>query len=215
MKIVMGIVIVVVIALAVIFVPIMEVPYTETVQYQDTETYYENEPYEVMELQEVIKPLEYQFLGSGFGGYENLDGNYVFGPHYKLMNRGEVAGHFTIRLVLYTIEKDKYLDLVWKYPQGLPEEVFETNFQKLVIEEVLYLEPRETGEAVWSWEELGVDTEKIEYSGRWEILPDTEMTEEQRTVTKYRQVEKERTVTKERPETRYKRVTLLDYLLHY
>jgi len=39
--------------------------------------------------------------------------------------------------------------------------------------------------------------------------------EKERTVTKYRQVEKDRTITKQRPETRYKRVTLLDYLLHY
>jgi len=35
------------------------------------------------------------------------------------------------------------------------------------------------------------------------------------TKTEYTQVEKERTVTKQRPETRYKKVTLLDYLLHY
>ena len=39
--------------------------------------------------------------------------------------------------------------------------------------------------------------------------------EKQRTVTKYRQVKKERTIIKQRPETRYKKVTLLDYLLHY
>lgn len=244
-------VVIAVLALVAGFVPIIEVSYTETVQYQNTETYYENEPYEdtetyyenepyeaieiyyETELQEVTEPLEYQFLGWGFGGYENLDGNYVFGPHYKLMNRGEVAGHFTIRLVLYTIEKDKYLDLVWKYPHGLPEEVIETNFKKLVIEEVLYLEPRETGEVAWSWEELGIDSAKIEYDGRWEVLPEEvrrvkpvqvekertvtkyRQVEKQRTVTKYRQVEKQRTVTKQRPETSYKKVTLLDYLLHY
>ncbi len=39
--------------------------------------------------------------------------------------------------------------------------------------------------------------------------------EKVRTVTKYMQVEKERTVTKQRTETRYKKVTLLDYILHY
>jgi len=130
------------------------------------------EPEPEPEPQEVTEPLEYQCLGWGFGGYENLDGNYVFGPHYKLMNRDEVAGHFTIRLVLYTVGKDEYLDLVWEYPHGLPEEVIESKFEKLVIEEVLYLEPRETGEAAWSWEELSIDPAKIEYDGRWEILPD-------------------------------------------
>jgi len=35
------------------------------------------------------------------------------------------------------------------------------------------------------------------------------------TKTEYRQVEKQRTVTKQRPETHYKKVTLLDYWLHY
>jgi len=41
------------------------------------------------------------------------------------------------------------------------------------------------------------------------------LVEKERTVTKYRQVEKQRTVTKRRPETRYKKVTILDYLVHY
>lgn len=200
LKVLVGIVAVVVIVF-VVFVPIVEVPYTETVQYQDTETYYENE------LQEVTEPLEYQCLGWGFGGYETLDGNYVSGPHYKLMNRGEVAGHFAIRLVLYTIGKDKYLDLLWEYPNGFPEEVIKSNFQKRVIEEVLYLKVKQKGEVAWSWGELGVDPAKIEYDGRWEILP-----EEVRRV-KPVQVEKERTVTKERPETRYKKVTVFKYIL--
>ena len=35
------------------------------------------------------------------------------------------------------------------------------------------------------------------------------------TKTEYKAVEKQRTVTKQRPETRYKKVTLLDYLVHY
>ena len=41
------------------------------------------------------------------------------------------------------------------------------------------------------------------------------LVEKERTVTKYRQVEKQRTVTKQRPETRYKKVSILDYILHY
>ena len=42
-------VIIAIVALVVGFVPIMDVPYTEIVQYQDTETYYEDEPYEEIE----------------------------------------------------------------------------------------------------------------------------------------------------------------------
>jgi len=187
-------VIILVAALVVCLVPLKTVAYTVMVDYQDTETYYEDE------LQEVTEPLEYQDLGWGFSGG---------GPHFKLMNRGEVAGHFTIRLILYTMEKDEYLDLVWEYPHGLPEEVIESKFEKLVTEEVLYLEPREIGEVDWSWEELAIDPARIEYDGRWQILPD-EVTRVESV-----QVEKQRTVTKQRPETRYKKVTLLDYLLHY
>jgi len=194
-------VIAVVVALVACLVPLKEVAYTVTIDYQDTETYYEDEPYEVMEI--CYEPLEYQYLGWGFGG----------GPHYKLMNRGEVAGHFTVRLVLYTIGEDKYLDLVWEYPQGFPEEVIESNFQKSVIEEILYLKPKEEGEVQWSWEELGVDPAETEYDGRWEVLP--EEVGGEKTVIRYKQVQKQRTVTKQRPETRYKKVTLLDYLLHY
>jgi len=45
--------------------------------------------------------------------------------------------------------------------------------------------------------------------------PQGQLVEKERTITKYRQVEKQRTVVKQRQETRYKKVTLLDYLLHY
>jgi hypothetical protein len=112
-------------------------------------------------LSPVPPPLEYQNLGWGFGGS---------GPHYKLMNRDEVAGYFTIRLTLYTIGRDEYLDLQWEYPHGFPEEVIQSKFDKHIFEEVLYLEPGEIGEVAWSWEELGIERTEIEYDGRWEVL---------------------------------------------
>ena len=52
-------------------------------------------------------------------------------------------------------------------------------------------------------------------SWNYEVTPGTKEVEQERTVTKYRQVERQRTVTRQRPETQYKKVTLLDYLLHY
>jgi len=199
-------------ALVICLAPLKGVAYTVTVDYEDTETYYVDEPYE--ELQDVTEALKYQYLGFGSGGYTKLDGNYVCGPHYKLMNRAEVAGHFTLRLTLYSIEKDKYLDLQWEYPHGFPEEVIESEFEKLIVEKVLYLEPGEIGEAAWSLKELiGKDCTEIEHSEDWKVLPEEIV--KQKMITKYRQVEKQRTVTKQRQETRYKKVTLLDYLLHY
>ena len=61
----------------------------------------------------------------------------------------------------------------------------------------------------------------LELLERWRALKapsedvEGQRVEKQRLVTKYRQVEKERTVTKQRPETRYRKVPLLDYVLHY
>ena len=49
----------------------------------------------------------------------------------------------------------------------------------------------------------------------YEVTSSTKEVEAERTVTKYQQVEKERIVIKQRQETRYMKVTLLDYLLHY
>jgi len=54
--------------------------------------------------------------------------------------------------------------------------------------------------------------EELEYRAEH---PKGQLVEKERTVTKYRQVEKQRTVISQSPETHYKKVTLLDYLLHY
>jgi len=211
-KVVISIVIVIALALVVCLVPLKEVPYTVMVDYEETETYYESEPYE--ELRNVTQPLEYQVINWGYGGYDKLDGSYVCGPHYKIMNRAEAAGYFTFRLVLYIMDRDKYLDLQWKYPNGITNEVLESEFDKLILEENAYLKPEEIGEAAWSIEELiGKECTEVEAIPNWEILP--QETTEQKMVTEYHQVEKQRTVTRQRQETRYKKVTLLDYLLHY
>ena len=199
-------------ALVVCLVPLKEVAYAVTVDYEDTETYYENEPYE--ELQDRTWSLGYQVINWGYGGYGTLDGSYICGPHYKIMNRSEVAGHFTFHLVLYTIEEDKYLDIMWQYGNVIPDEVRESEFDKLILEEDVYLEPEEIGEAAWSMEDLiGKECTEVRTIKIWEIVPQ-EITE-QTMVTKFRQVERQRTVTKQRQETRYEKVTLLDYLLHY
>ena len=229
-------VVIVILALVICLAPLKTVPYTVTVDYEDIETYYENEPYEVMEtyyedepyqeLQNVTEPLEYQLLGSGYGGYIKLDGSYICGPHKKIVNRAEVAGYFTFRCPFYFIDEDKYDDLRWQYPDGIPEEVRESEYGKLYLEETVYLRPGERGEAAWSVDELiGEECNEVRAFCLWEIVPEEITTEKmvtvyhqverQRLVTEYRQVEKQRTVTKQRPETHYKKVTLLDYLLHY
>ena len=49
----------------------------------------------------------------------------------------------------------------------------------------------------------------------WDITPENVTKTKNMQVAKQKQVEKQRTVTKQRPETHYKKVTLLDYFLHY
>jgi len=70
---------------------------------------------------------------------------------------------------------------------------------ELFLHRTLSLDPNEAQTAECPAYKLG--------DWNYEVTPSTK--------TEYKQVEKQRTVTKQRPETRYKEVTLLDYLLHY
>jgi len=70
-------------------------------------------------------------------------------------------------------------------------------FDELMLTTTLYLDPGHVGEARCPAYELG--------HWEYEVIPETKMV----TKTEYREV------TKQRPETRYKKVALLDYWLHY
>ena len=70
-------------------------------------------------------------------------------------------------------------------------------FDELMLTQALNLSPGQTGEAQCLAHELG--------QWEYEVIPGTKTV----TMTEYREV------TKQRPETRYKKVTLLDYWLHY
>ena len=188
-----GIPIGIIVAAALVFclVPLKTVAYTVMVDYENTETYYENE------LREVIEPLEYQVAQYGGGG----------GPHYTLINRDSVAGYFDICCTLYIMDEDTYYDLSWQYDR-IPIDVFKQHSQQYILKDRVYLEPGEKGGVKWSWDDI-TSSDFYSYESFWEVSP------EQVTKAKYVQVEKQRTVTKQRPETRYKKITLLDYLLHY
>jgi len=67
------------------------------------------------------------------------------------------------------------------------------------------LESGKTGTAKFTVQDIDMD--RNEWFWEYEVTPGTK--------TEYNQVEKQRTVTKQRPETRYKKVTLFDYWLHY
>ena len=222
-KVIIGIVILAIIALVAGLVPIMEVPYTEAVQYQDTETYfvdepyddievyYDREPYEVTETYTEAVPLTYEATSYVTDDiyterYETIIPGLP--PMYgekevsiknacvDVKNTDDIAGIFTIRFAGFRP--------LWEMTELLTRK--------------LEISPGEVKTAV-----SPADSDKI---GDWSysVEPSTKEVEEERTVTKYREVEKERTitkyrqvekekpVTKERLETRYKKVPIFEYL---
>mgnify|MGYP001077809101 CR=1 FL=1 len=188
-KIAIGIIIGLAVVLAVGFVPLVSLPY------QVTETCYVDEPYE--ETIETPVPLKYQRLSYG-------------GTVCEIMNRDDAGGNFTFRLTFYSIDQDDYLDALWEREQGTQVN-YDTDprFVKHRLEDTIYIEPGEISAGGW-----GVMQEVRELAGVpeghegvefWiEVVPDEKVIEE--TVIKYRQVEEERTVT------RYKKVSVFEYL---
>ena len=230
-------IVITVLALVICLVPLKTVAYTVTVDYEDTETYYENEPYQVTEnytetvscdykvvksYDEIVKVLyrdDEEFPGVprevGFG--DPAPKGYVV-----IKNTDDATGTFTIQFSFCAwAEYMSGFSPIKSYQEG---------------EVTLYIEPGGSDSAVFLAYKLGAgegeggmreyfdfDTGESFYisyePGGWDweytITEATKTIEQERTVTKYQQVEKQRTVTKQHQETLYKKVTLLDYLLHY
>ena len=237
MKVIVGILIAV-LALIVCLVPLKEVAYAVMVDYEDTETYYEDEPYEVTENYTEAVPCDYkvvesydaivQVLDLGQGPVE-LDiplqfqiGDLVPKGYVVIENTDDTIGTLTVQFTFWSWSE--YLPLFG------PTEVYLMN--KVTAD----IEPREVatveflaydlfpyygggGPKPYYDPETGQWGELWYEPGGWDweytITEATKTIEQERTVTKYRQVEKQRTVIKQRQETRYKKVTLLEFLLHY
>ena len=194
-----GIVIIVALALVICFAPLKTIAYEVTVDYEDTETYYESEPYQETETYIENIPLTFEI--------ESYIEEDTISEHHQIIIGGIV---FQDEVVDVPIEiacvKVKNTDEIFG--------TFTVSFsgfmpmfgeRSLTIELELYPGYYKTAEcksyAIDSWD--------------YEVTPDTKEVERERTVTKYKQVEKQRTVIRQRQETRYKKVTVLDYLLHY
>lgn len=195
-KIVIGTVVTLVALLIICLVPLKEVAYTVTVDYQDTETYYEAEPYEETETYTETVPLDYEVVDSD----EHIEGTTPV-VSVTVQNTDSVSATLTIRFSIkfsgMTITKSSIN--IWS--------------KEYSDEKELHLKPGEAKTAKHRADY--VDADRNDWSWNYEVSPDTKTVEKQRTVTKYKQVERQRTVVKQRPETRYKKVTLLDYSLHY
>jgi len=192
-------VVIVIAALVICLVPLKTVAYTVTVDYEDTETYYEDEAYNATETYIEYVPLE--FKSDGYIRTETSE------EHHQIII-GDVVVYDEIVEVEFQVAKVDVMNLddtAGDFTVSFSG--FEPTFGEISLTATLHLDPGEQetaecpAESIDDWD--------------FEVTASTKEVEQERTVTKYRQVEKQRTVTKQRPETHYKKVTLLDYLLHY
>ena len=191
-------VVIAILALVVCLVPVKEVTYTVTVDYQGIETYCEDEPYEAVESYTELVPLDYEVIKS----YVEND---TINEHRQIIIGGVVFQDEIVEIPIQVACVDvRNIDTI-AGTFTVAFVVAEPLFGNIPIN--LEVNPSETKTASCPADNLG--------NWSYNITPSTKTIEKERTVTKYRQVEKERTVTKQRPETRYKKVTVLDYLFHY
>jgi len=215
-------------------IPLKTVAYTVMVDYQDTETYYEDEPYEKTETYTEKVPLDYKLIES----YLDTDSTFVQSRIVIggvviqdeivetrspigcviLKNMDSDLGSVKVYFSFYALEKWYYEhtdDFSWQEYKELLDPPYGEHGKPVGESYHTYvqlnLEPGETGTAKYTVHDIDMDSD--EFFWEFEVTQATKPVEKQRTVTKYKQVEKERTVTKQRPETRYKKVTLLDYWL--
>ena len=223
MKVKIGIgvgVVVIVAALVLCFAPLKEVGYTVVADYQDTETYYEDEPYQDTETYYETELLACEVVEA----FAQVEGTTPV-VYVTLQNRDSVSGTFTVQFTLSesgsTITKSSMYFWSIDHPyEGL------LNLQPDEIETI-----KCSGDGIdiinndWDWSySITPGTKTVEKERTVTLYRQVRMertvtkyrpVEKERSVTKYRLVEKERTVTKQRPETRFKKVSLLEYLRCY
>ena len=196
-----GIAIVAAIVLVAAFVPLVEVPYTVTVEYEDTD--YETEPLEYRRLDsfttEAGKDVSRR---ADIRGYD-LPHEIVDWPDFALyvvvQNLDDVAGTFEMRYTITTANKEaaqRQAHLSHRTPEEYEE--LEREYHAGSIE--LKLEPSRIGVYICPPGGIYIAPDRVPFDHEHDIAPDT------------KEVEKERTVTRERAETHYKKVTLFEYL---
>lgn len=191
--------IVVVLALVVCLVPLKEVSYAVTVDYEDTETYYEDEPY--LDNETYIEQVPLDFSSDGYVRTETREERHT-------IIIGDIVFQDEIVEVEFQVAKVDLMNL--DNVSGdftVSFSGFEPMFGEVSLTSNLVLDPGEL-------ETAECPAESID-DWSYEVIPSTKGVEMEREVTKYEQVEKQRTVIRQREETYYKKVTVLDYLLHY
>lgn len=201
--------VVVALALVVCLVPLKEVAYAVTVDYEDTETYYENEPLEYRQLDsfttEAIDDVRGRATMVGYDLPDEIVAWPNFAVYVVVQNLDNAPGLFEVRYTCVgtadrAVAEDREL-----WVQSTPEEyeeLLDIDCYAGTVE--LQLQPLEVGVAICPQAGVPVGSDRVaRWSGGYDLIPGTQA------------VEKQRTVTRQRQEARYKKATLLDYLLHY
>jgi len=186
-------------ALVVCLVPLKTVAYTVMIDYEDVETYYENEPYQVTENYTEDVPLSFE--ADGYVKEDTIEERQqiVIGD---IVIQDEIV---EVPIEIAYVEVENTDNVAGEFVVSFSG--FEPIFGEISLTTTLSLNPGQQKTAECPADSID--------DWSYEVTPSTKEVEEERTVTKYRQVEKQRTIIKQRQETRYKRVTLLDYFLHY
>ena len=192
-------VIVIVAALVIWLAPLKTVAYTVMVDYEDIETYYEDEPYQETETYTEDVPLSFEA-----NAYVDED---VIYEHQQIIIGGIVFQDEIVEvpIEIACVKVKNTDDIAGDFIVSFSG--FEPMFGEHSLTRTLSLGPGEQ-------ETAECPADSIE-DWDYEVTPGSKEVEGERIVTKYNQVEKQRTVIKQRPETRYEKVTFLDYLLYY
>jgi hypothetical protein len=199
-KVIISVGIVAAVALVVCLVPLKEVAYAVMVDYEDTETYYENVPYNATETYTDAVPLSFEA-----NGYIKSD---IIEEHQQIIIGDIVVQDEIVEVEIQVacVDVENTDDITGNFIVSFSG--FEPMFGEISLSTTLSLSPGEQ-------ETADCPADSIINNWDYEVTPSTKEVEAERTVIKYQQVEKQRTIIKQRQETRYKKVTLLDYLLHY
>lgn len=192
-------------AIVVCAVPLKTVSYTVEVPYEATETYYVEEAYTVREPYTRIEtymerepynksvPIDYIVTSKGIYDWFWSTGSDVW---VTIRNSDAKSGYFYVKFFL-TIKGGA--------------STTKTGSRYIAIGEGKRVQIKYSGGYVSSFTYSITPPTKtvIDYRD----VPKTREVTEYRDVTKYRDVPKQRTVTKTRQETRYKEVSILEYLI--
>lgn len=176
-----------IIALVVCLVPLKEVAYAVTVDYEDMETYYETETY--------MEAVPLTFEADNHVRADTIE------EHQQIIIGGIVIQDEIVEVPIQVacVDVENTDNIAGNFTVSFSG--IDPMFGELSLATTLSL-------SVGQQKTAECPTESID-DWSYTVTPST------KAVTKYRQVEKQRTVIKQRQETRYKKVTLLDYLLHY